>query len=172
MIRRAFFLMFAALAFGLSAPLFAQDAPPPVISEISQISEAEIESRARDIGHALRCVVCQNQSIEESDASLAEDMRRLVRARIRAGETDEQIMTFMQNRYGDFVLLKPPVQKNTYILWGSPFLLIIAGLIWFGLQTRKTRAVATQPPLSPEEQEALEALTRPSPPPNDTNNAP
>jgi len=83
----------------------------------AQSTNAELEARAVDIGHQLRCVVCQNQSIEESDASLAEDMRRLVRARLEAGDSNEDILNFMQERYGDFVLLKPPVQSNTYVLW-------------------------------------------------------
>ena len=80
-----------------------------------------LEQRARDVGNALRCVVCQNQSIEESDASLAKDMRQIVRERLEQGETDAQVIEFMRTRYGDFVLLKPPVQRNTYcLLYTSP----------------------------------------------------
>jgi len=126
-------------------------------------SPKELDMRAKEVGRALRCVVCQNQSIEDSEAPLAADMRRLVRARIRAGETDAQIMAFMQSRYGDFVLLKPPVQKNTYILWGAPFTLILLGLLWFAVQTRKKQAVDAAPALTPEECESLEALSKPVP---------
>ena len=158
-------VIIAVLMIGASvvnAPLRAQEVPSQVSQNV-HVSDAEIEIRARKIGHALRCVICQNQSIEESDASLAEDMRRLVRARIRAGETDAQIMTFMQSRYGDFVLLRPPVQKNTYILWGAPFTLILLGLLWFAVQTRKKHTADAAPALTPEEREALEALSRPVP---------
>lgn len=101
------------------------------------ISETEIEQRAREVGRALRCVVCQNQSIEESDASLAQDMRTLVRARIRGGESNDDVIDYMQSRYGDFVLLDPPVQTNTYILWAFPFLLLVLGLLWFAKAARK-----------------------------------
>ena len=100
-------------------------------SSVSAISDAEIESRAKEVGKALRCVVCQNQSIEESDASLAEDMRILVRARIRDGSSNQEVIDYMQSRYGDFVLLEPPVQANTYILWAFPFVLLILALLWF-----------------------------------------
>ncbi len=118
------------------------------------------EVRAREIGRALRCVVCQNQSIEESDASLARDMRRLVRARVAAGETNEEVMAFMQDRYGDFVLLKPPVQKNTYFLWFTPFLVAGFGLIWFALQRRRKfrRNTLETVPLTEEERRKLDQL--------------
>ena len=120
-------------------------------------SEEQIELRSREIGHALRCVVCQNQSIEESDASLAEDMRTLVRKRVRAGETNAEVIDFMQDRYGDFVLLKPPVQGNTYVLWISPFVIVLLGILWFAFQSkRKNRDIVS--PLSEEEIERLSKL--------------
>lgn len=123
---------------------------------IAQSSHEEFEERAVDIGHQLRCVVCQNQSIEESDASLAEDMRRLVRARLQAGDSEHDILNFMQERYGDFVLLKPPVQSNTYVLWFAPFAAVFVGLIWFGLSRRRKDEAAV--PLSAEERAALDAI--------------
>lgn len=95
------------------------------------LSETEIEMQAREIGRALRCVVCQNQSIEESDAPLAADMRALVRERLQAGDDAEEIKTYMRDRYGDFVLLKPPVQPNTYVLWAAPFVLLVLLLLWW-----------------------------------------
>jgi cytochrome c-type biogenesis protein CcmH len=123
------------------------------------IPETEVESRARDVGQSLRCVVCQNQSIEESTASLAEDMRILVRARIREGDTNTEVIDFLQNRYGDYVLLKPPVQRNTYVLWFGPFLILGALFVWFFRRTRKPAASITQPEtLSPEELSALARL--------------
>ena len=125
--------IFAISLTGMTSSPFAQ-----TVSETSaSISESDIESRAKEVGRALRCVVCQNQSIEESDASLAEDMRILVRARIREGDSNKDVMDYMQSRYGDFVLLEPPVQKNTYILWAFPFLLLVLGLLWFVRAARK-----------------------------------
>jgi len=117
------FLM--ALLFTL--PAFAQSIP-----------DAEVEMRAREIGRSLRCVVCQNQSIDESDASLAQDMRKLVRTRIRAGDGNQQVIDYMQTRYGDFVLLKPPVQANTYILWFAPAGMLIVFLGWYVVRARRT----------------------------------
>lgn len=143
------------LSLTLSVPVAAQtDA-----ANTASIVQEDAEQRAREIGRSLRCVVCQNQSIEESDASLAEDMRRLVRARIAAGETNEEIIDFMRTRYGDFVLLKPPVQSNTYLLWFAPFLIAGGGLIWFTAQRRKPRKVSSIEPLSSEEKAALDELS-------------
>ena len=139
---RAFIVIFALL---LSTFSFAQTI------------NAALESRAVSIGHQLRCVVCQNQSIEESDASLAEDMRRLVRARLKAGDSEKEILDFMQERYGDFVLLKPPVQSNTYLLWFTPFGAVLAGLLWFGLSRRR---IAQAAPLSDDERAALDSILK------------
>lgn len=123
------------LLFFWALPAFAQTAEPAstVNSEPTNSAPANpvLEHRAREIGQALRCVVCQNQSIDESNAPLAQDMRKLVRKRLAAGDSNEDILNFMRDTYGDFVLLKPPVQSNTYLLWAMPFLLLLGGLIWF-----------------------------------------
>ncbi len=100
-------------------------------SAIGQPSDVEVEMRAKEVGRSLRCVVCQNQSIDESDAPLAVDMRELVRNRLREGDSNAEVISYMRERYGDYVLLKPPVQTNTYILWLAPFILLLAGLLWF-----------------------------------------
>jgi len=92
---------------------------------------SEQEQRARDIGAQLRCVVCQNQSIEESDAQLAQDMRRVVREELATGSSDAEVIEHIRESYGDYVLLKPPVQSNTYLLWFLPALFVIVGLGWF-----------------------------------------
>jgi len=110
------------------------------LAAAAQTSDADIELRAKDVGRSLRCVVCQNQSIDESDAPLAMDMRKLVRTRLKEGDSNAEVIAYMQERYGDFVLLKPPVQSNTYLLWFMPFLLLFAGLIWFIKTSRKTEA--------------------------------
>jgi cytochrome c-type biogenesis protein CcmH len=90
------------------------------------------EQRAREIGKELRCLVCQNQSIEDSDASLARDLRRIVREQVEQGATDEQVMRFVHERYGDFVLLRPPFRWSTLLLWATPALALLGGLfaIW------------------------------------------
>lgn len=100
-------------------------------SAVGQPSDVEVEMRAKEVGRSLRCVVCQNQSIDESDAPLAVDMRELVRNRLREGDSNAEVISYMRERYGDYVLLKPPVQTNTYILWLAPFILLLAGLLWF-----------------------------------------
>jgi len=128
--RRIFLFAFLFLVGFTFTPSMAQDAKPPV-------SEAEMEQRAREIGRGLRCVMCKNESIEESPSTTAQDMRRIVRDRIRSGETDAEIIDYMQSRYGDFILLKPPVQPNTYLLWALPFLLLILALGWFWRAVRK-----------------------------------
>lgn len=107
----------------------------------AQISDAEIEARAKEVGQSLRCVVCQNQSIDESDAPLAKDMRKLVRDRLREGDSNADVIDYMQQRYGDYVLLKPPLQSNTYILWFAPFVLLLGVLGWFVMRSRKTEDV-------------------------------
>lgn len=121
-------LFLCLLLFFVATPVWAQTTNPG--TELIS-SDPVIEERAREIGQSLRCVVCQNQSIDESDAPLAADMRKLVRTRLAEGDSNEQVISYMRDKYGDYVLLKPPVQGNTYILWALPFLIMLAGLIWF-----------------------------------------
>lgn len=129
------------------------------ISYAQTSADPEIEDRAREIGRALRCVVCQNQSIEESDAVLAEDMRILVRKRLADGDTNEEVIDFMHDRYGDFVLLKPPVQSNTLLLWFGPFILLALMLLWYFFRTRNKKPKSQIiPPLDDDEKERLERL--------------
>ena len=118
----------------------------------------EIEERAREVGHQLRCVVCQNQSIEESDAELAADMRRLVRERLVDGDSEAEIIAQMRDRYGDFVLLKPPVQSNTLILWLAPLFLVLVFIVWWVLSARRPSASPANPELSDDEKKRLKAL--------------
>jgi cytochrome c-type biogenesis protein CcmH len=90
-------------------------------------SNPAVEARARNLQRQLRCLVCQGESIDESNADLAADLRRVVRAQMRAGKTDKQIEDFLVARYGDFILMKPPVQSDTWLLWLAPFLVLGAG---------------------------------------------
>lgn len=117
----------------------------------------EVEARAKEVGRSLRCVVCQNQSIDESDAPLAADMRRLVRKQIEGGMSNDDVIEFMRGQYGDYVLLKPPVQGNTLALWLAPIGLVLLALGWLVLAGRKRIAPET-PGLSEAETARLNAL--------------
>lgn len=116
------------------------------------------EARAQNIMKQLRCLVCQNQSIVDSDAALAKDLRVIVRERMIAGDSDEDVLGYMTSRYGDWVLLKPPFDGATIILWISPLLLLLIGfyVIYRNQTQRKTAAAAS--PLSSVEEQKLRAL--------------
>ena len=101
------------------------------VSAAAQLSDNEINAKTREVSRALRCVVCQNQSIDESDAPLAADMRKLVRRQISEGKSEEDVIDYMRETYGDYVLLKPPVQSNTIVLWFAPLLLLLGVFAWF-----------------------------------------
>jgi cytochrome c-type biogenesis protein CcmH len=118
----------------------------------------EVEVRARDVGKQLRCVVCQNQSIEESDAPLAADMRKLVRERLVAGDSEADVIALMRDRYGDYVLLMPPVQGNTIILWTGPVFLIGFLLLWWIVSVRRNPKRGHVAALSEDEEAKLAAL--------------
>jgi len=121
-----------------------------------------LEQRARHISSELRCLVCQNQSIDDSDAPLARDLRILVRERLVAGDDDKAVVDFVVARYGDFVLLRPPLNAHTLLLWGAPFaiLLFAIAFLWRRARQRMVEASASKP-LSPEEQAQLAALVGP-----------
>lgn len=102
----------------------------------------QIDARTEAISKTLRCVVCQNQSIYDSNAPLAEDMRSLVRKRVEAGDTNDEAREYLRERYGDYVLMSPPLQMNTILLWTGPIFLVVIGLIWF---LARLRAGQTEP---------------------------
>jgi len=101
--------------------------PAVAVTPEELLDDPVLEVRARDIGQALRCVVCQNESIDVSSAPLAQDMRRVVRSLLKDGRSDQEIMDFMVDRYGDFVLLKPPMKPVTWGLWFGPALIFVLG---------------------------------------------
>src|SRR5450432_1441480 len=119
-------LFLVVLALFGATPLYAVQ-----VDEI--LPDPALESRAREISHELRCMVCQNQSIDDSEASLARDLRLLVRERLKAGDSDAEVVDFMVARYGEFILLKPRMSWHTVILWGAPLTILIAGLLALGL---------------------------------------
>ncbi len=123
------------------------------------LSDSALEARARAISADLRCLVCQNQSIDDSDASLARDLRILVRERLTAGDTDEQIFDFVVARYGEFVLLKPPFKAKTALLWAGPAIVLLLGMTCIVVYFRRRAAMADDAsPLSADEERRLEAL--------------
>jgi len=137
---------------------------PALAVEPSEVlADPALEARARAIGQALRCVVCQNQSIDDSAAEVAHDMRRAVRERLSAGDSNDQVFAFMVARYGDYVLLKPPFKTGTLVLWlGAPLLLLVAGGALLVAARRRQRAGLASPrPLSDEERRRLDALLKP-----------
>ncbi|PPR09210.1 MAG: Cytochrome c-type biogenesis protein CcmH [Alphaproteobacteria bacterium MarineAlpha11_Bin1] len=125
------------------------------------LPDVVMEERAREISKELRCLVCQNQSIDDSDAPLARDLRLLVRERLLAGDTDEETVSFIVDRYGDFVLLRPPFKASTLILWVGPALLLISGMIGVGIWHRRrpaNEASESVAPLTAEEQDRVKKL--------------
>ena len=122
------------------------------------LGDAKLESRARDLSTGFRCLVCQNQSIDESDAPLARDLRILIRERLTKGDSDQQIVDFVVARYGDFVLLKPRLTTRTAILWATPFLIILVGFALI-LRRRNSLEAPAESALSEEEQKSLRDIS-------------
>jgi cytochrome c-type biogenesis protein CcmH len=137
--------------------LVAGLSPAHAVRPDEMLGDPALEARARDISRDLRCLVCRNQSIDDSDADLAHDLRVLVRERVTAGDGNEQVIAFVRARYGDFVLLRPPFAIGTALLWGGPLLVLLLGGLAVTRFYRR-RDEAGPPPLSPEERERLSAL--------------
>ena len=139
-----------ALAASASARAFEADKP---------LDDPMLEARARQVQKSLRCLVCQNQSIEDSDAPLARDLRQIVRERIAAGDEDQQVRDYIVARYGDWVLLKPPLKATTYALWFGPAALLAlaaAGILLYYRRNRRRPVAAA--PLNAAERRRLESL--------------
>jgi len=137
----------------LLAPLAARAVQPDEI-----MTDPRLEARARALSAQLRCLVCQNESIDESHADLARDLRVLVRERLQAGDSDNQIRAFLVRRYGDFILLKPPFKFETWLLWGAPFLILLAGGGVLFISRRRLKSLAPATSLSEAERATLEAM--------------
>jgi cytochrome c-type biogenesis protein CcmH len=152
------FLVLVLALFG-AAPLYAVQ-----VDEI--LPDPALEARAREISHDLRCMVCQNQSIDDSEAPLARDLRLLVRERLKLGDSDTQVVDYMVARYGEFVLLRPRVSWHTAILWGAPLAILIAGLLGLGFSVLRRSARAPLPDvaaLSEGERLKLNAIAQSQP---------
>ena len=124
------------------------------------LADKALEARARALSAELRCLVCQNQSIDDSNAPLARDLRLIVREKLVAGESEDAILAFLVARYGDFVLLKPRFTRATAVLWLGPFLVLVIGGVGLIGMARRRRTAEAATPLSADEQARLDALTR------------
>ena len=133
-------------------------APAQAVEPGEALADPALEARARDLSVDLRCLVCQNQSIDDSHAPLAKDLRLLVRERLAAGDSDEQVRTYLVQRYGDFVLLKPPLRIGTLLLWGAPLLVLVAGAFGLVMASRRRNAAVAPAALSAEERARLDKL--------------
>ena len=147
----------AALFLSLSAPVFA-------VQPDEVLKDPAMEARAREISKELRCLVCQNQSIDDSNAPLARDLRVLVRERLVAGDDDTSVLGYITARYGDYVLLRPPFKASTYVLWIGPVIILLLGALGAALflrgRNRPVTAGDTEAPLTPEERKRLDKLLR------------
>ena len=131
--------------------------PSLAVNPDEVLPDAKLEQRAREISAQLRCMVCQNQSIDDSNAELARDLRVLVRDRLVKGDSDKDVIDYVVSRYGEFVLLNPRVSAKTYILWGAPVALLLIGIVAALVYTRR-RPVSASARLSPDEEARLQAL--------------
>ncbi len=146
-----------ALAVLLAAPLMAPPASGVEPDEV--LDDPVLEARARALSQELRCLVCQNEPIDSSNAGLARDLRILVRERLTAGDSDAEVKEFLVARYGDYVLLDPPMKTTTYVLWFGPGLILLLGALGVVLYfARRRRAPAEAVPLSAEERVRLERV--------------
>lgn len=145
------------LLIALLAPTIANAVTPEEI-----LKDPVLETRARNLSRELRCMVCQNQSIDDSDAPLAKDLRLLVRERLTSGDSDRQVFDFLVSRYGEFVLLRPPFELHTLLLWAvSPAVLLIGIFALFVMARRRRTVAPPSPPLSEAEQRRLSTLVAP-----------
>ncbi|HUN48017.1 MAG TPA: cytochrome c-type biogenesis protein [Stellaceae bacterium] len=147
-------LLLALLLLGLTG------AAALAVEPGERLADPALEARARALSGGFRCLVCQNQSIDDSNADLAHDLRVLIRQRIAAGDSDAQVRQFLVSRYGDFILLEPPVKPATYLLWAAPFAVLLLGAGAAAVYFRRRRGALPESaaPLSPEEQRRLEQL--------------
>jgi cytochrome c-type biogenesis protein CcmH len=140
------------------ALLLAISAPAAAVLPDEMLADPALEARARNISQELRCVVCQNQSIDDSDAPLARDLRIVVREQLAQGRSDAEAMDYVVQRYGNFVLLKPPVEPSTWALWLGPFAVLIGGGIALLLGSRRRAIPVEAPPLTEAELAEMASL--------------
>jgi cytochrome c-type biogenesis protein CcmH len=133
-------------------------APALAVEPGEMLKDPQLEARARSISEGLRCLVCQNESIDDSHAELARDIRVLVRQRLEAGDSDQQVQSFLVDRYGQFILLKPPFEWQTVLLWGTPLIVLALGGLGMAFAVRRRPSRDPARPLSEAEQARLRDL--------------
>jgi cytochrome c-type biogenesis protein CcmH len=148
--KRLTFTVLATVCFATA--LFGQVARP--------IEDPAIEQRMKHLTKELRCLVCQNETLADSQAPLAEDLRREIREQIKAGKTDQEILAYATQRYGDFVLYNPPVKAKTYLLWFGPFVLLVGGAAFLYRYVKRRRDLIQAEPLTAEERQRAEKLLK------------
>ena len=144
-------LVFCLLPAVVTAQIKIEDKPS---------DDPAVEARLAKLSHELRCLQCQNQTLADSPSSIAADLRREIRQQIQAGKSDKEIVAFLTQRYGDFILYKPRVAPITYLLWFGPFVLLIGGLIVLFRYVRQRRDAITEQPLTAEERRRAEEMLR------------
>jgi cytochrome c-type biogenesis protein CcmH len=149
---RSFFLVSFLVLTVFFVPIVRADQAQPLGED------PEVERRLAKLSQELRCLVCQNETLAESRADLAEDLRREIRAQIRAGKSDKEIIDFLTQRYGEFVLYRPVVSPKTYLLWFGPFVLLLAGLTLLFRYVKTRRELIADVPLTEEEQKRVAEL--------------
>jgi len=146
----------------LAAALACASGPAGGVEPGEMLADPALEARARRISQELRCLVCQNQSIDDSNAELARDLRLLVRERLAAGDSDAAVLAFVEARYGEFVLLRPRLSPYTIALWGAPLAMILGAVVYLVRRVRRAAPAGAgqAAPLSPAERRRLEELLR------------
>lgn len=148
-----------AILAGLALLAAALAAPALAVKPDEMLDDPALEARARELSKELRCVVCQNESIDSSNADIARQMRLVVRERLVAGDSDQEVLDYLQARYGDYVLMKPPVKPATYLLWYGPVVVLLLGGLGAALYLwRRPRTTAAAEPLSAAERDRLKRL--------------
>ena len=150
LIKSGIFLWAIVLVF--SGTIIAREAQPN--------EDPKIEQRMKALTEQLRCLVCQNETLADSRADLAEDLRRQIREQMKAGKSDQEIIAFLTDRYGDFVLYNPPVKKTTYLLWFGPFVLLIGGTGVLYRYLKRRRELIQDQPLTADERKRAEEILR------------
>ena len=153
MIRGVFFLL---LFFAVSFVAIAKDAQPVA-------DDPALEKRLRELSQQLRCLVCQNETLADSQAPLAADLRRQVKEMMKEGKSDKEIIAFLTQRYGEFVLYNPRVKPSTYLLWYGPFVLLGGGLVALFRYIRQRRGLIEEHALTVEERKRAEEILKPKP---------
>ena len=153
----------AARSSSICLLLAALALPAGAVEPDEMLQDRGLEARARQISQELRCLVCQNQSIDDSNAALAKDLRVLVRERLSAGDSDEAVLSFVEARYGEFVLLRPKLNAHTLLLWLAPALLLLGAVVGVLRRARRSPAPAAAPLTEAEQRRLAELLQREQP---------